>query len=245
MNIFLAVLSGAVFLALAWFGAGVLHRRLVTARLAARCAERRAIVLSYDDGPSDRVTPALQDLLRQHEVKATFFAIGAEAKAQPAVLAGLLADGHEIGSHTENHGNAWKSAPVGAIRDLSAGQATLSALGVRTVLFRPPFGKSTLGTLLAGLGRGMRFAFWTVDSRDSWAPRGIDDILREIGDKNGGVVLMHDFNRARRGPRPEAHATYVLELTAALIGFARREGFTLMRFGDLTAPATALPGGKA
>ena len=59
------------------------------------------------------------------------------------------------------------------------------------------------------------------------------DVLAEIDRKGGGVVLMHDVDRPRRGPSPEAHPAYLLELTEALIGHAATRGYSILRFGDL------------
>jgi peptidoglycan-N-acetylglucosamine deacetylase len=217
--------------ALVWFGLPVLHRSRMTADLSAVCAQHRAIVLTYDDGPSAGMTPALADLLAQTGTKATFFVIGNFAGAAPQIVARLAAEGHEIGSHTQTHSNAWKTTPWAAMRDLVAGRQTLTRLGIATKTFRPPFGKSTLGTLIAG--RGQYFAFWTVDPQDSWNRRPVADVLAEIDRKGGGVVLMHDVERPRRGPTPEAHPAYLLELTGALITFAAAKGYRILRLGDL------------
>lgn len=216
---------------LIWFGAGLLHRRIATARLARLCRQQRAIVLTYDDGPNPVMTPVLADLLAQTGTKATFFMIGDFVQGSPQIVARLAAEGHEIGNHTQRHSNAWKTTPWAAMRDLVAGQSTLVRLGISTSTFRPPFGKTTLGTLIAGWGQ--RFAFWTVDPQDSWDRRPVADILTEIESKGGGVVLMHDVDRPRRGPTPEAHPAYLLALTEALITFATSKGYRILRLDDL------------
>lgn len=223
---------GAVFgILFVWFGAGLLHRRVATARLAALCHQHRAIVLTYDDGPNALMTPILADLLAQSGTKATFFMIGNFAQAAPQIVTRLAAEGHEIGSHTQTHSNAWKTTPWAAMRDLIAGRHTLAKIGIATNTFRPPFGKTTLGTLIAGWGQ--LFAFWTIDPQDSWNRRPVADILTEIEAKGGGVVLMHDVERPRRGPAPEAHPAYLLALTKALITFAATKDYRLLRLSDL------------
>ena len=224
----------------AWIGLAVLQRRAATARLAQLCRQHRAIVLTYDDGPSAGVTPTLANLLAEHEAKATFFVIGGFAELHPALVARLVGEGHEIGSHTQTHSNDWKATPWAAMRDLVAGQQTLTRLGVRTRMFRPPYGKTTLGTLIAGWGQ--YFAFWTIDPQDSWDRRPVADILAEIDQKGGGVILMHDFDLPRRGPNPAAHPAYLLDLTEALIGHAAAKGYRILRLGDLlTAPKAGAP----
>lgn len=227
----------ASFSVLVWFGIPWAGRRLQTARLAARCAARRAIVLSYDDSPGAVVTSALADLLARHGVRASFYAIGREALARPDLVARLLAEGHEIGSHTQDHRNAWKSLPWVTFRDIRAGQRSLDRLGVPPGSFRPPFGKTTPATLVALWRQRAPLAFWTVDSRDSWEdPRPIAEVLSALETQSGGVLLMHDCDRPLRARSGHDHRAYVLALTEAVIDLAARRGFAILRFCDLEEP---------
>ncbi len=217
-----------------WFALPHLLRRWQERRLAVLCAARRVIVLSYDDGPGGALTPRLAELLQHRGVTATFFVIGQRARQHPDLLARLRHDGHEIGNHTQLHGNAWKLAPWAALRDIRSGQTTLLELGVRPALFRPPFGKATLATLLLGIAAKLRFAYWTVDTRDSWEqPRSAEAVIAMIRQQGGGVVLMHDCDAPPRSLRPHSHPDHILALTGAIIDLATQEGFSIARFGDL------------
>jgi peptidoglycan/xylan/chitin deacetylase (PgdA/CDA1 family) len=60
---------------------------------------QRGVALTFDDGPDERVTPRLLDVLAAHEARATFFAIGERAQAAPATLRKISASGHELGNH--------------------------------------------------------------------------------------------------------------------------------------------------
>lgn len=223
-----------VAVTLAWFGVPLLLRRAQTLRLMRLCAARRAIVLSYDDGPGGRVTPALCNLLARRGQRATFFAIGRAAGAHPEGIARLLADGHEVGNHTQDHLNAWKSLPWAAPRDIRAGRCSLDRLGVPHGAFRPPFGKMTLASLIEIWRTGQTPAFWTIDSRDSWEdPRPIADVLARIEAQGGGVVLMHDCDRQPRARAGHDHGAHVLALTEAILDLAQHKGFAILRFCDL------------
>ncbi len=217
-----------------WFGVPLAQRRWQVRRLGAFCAVHRVIVLTYDDGPSPEATTALADLLVRRGVAASFFMIGARAVVHPGLVARLLAEGHEIGNHTQSHLNAWKTPPLAPVRDLRAGARTLRHLGVPAGPFRPPYGKITLATLLAlWIGR-CRTAFWTIDTRDSWEqPRSVAEVLDRIGHQGGGVVLMHDFAFSPRGAANHHHADHVLKMTEAILDFAAAQNFRLLRFGDL------------
>ncbi|MBV8279809.1 MAG: polysaccharide deacetylase family protein, partial [Verrucomicrobia bacterium] len=61
------------------------------------------IAMTFDDGPSPETTPRLLDILKQRNIKATFFMIGQNAQANPAIVQRILADGHEIGNHSWTH----------------------------------------------------------------------------------------------------------------------------------------------
>lgn len=216
-----------------WFGIPILYRWWAVQALAKRAQERRAVVLTYDDGPSEKLTLKLAGLLKQRDIRATFFVIGREAMQNPAILRRLQEDGHEIGNHTYDHLNAWKTGPLRALRDIRAGQIRLGMLGGNDRVFRPPFGKSTLATLLYCLMRRTRLAFWTHDSRDSCGRLPISKVLEQIGKAGGGVLLMHDFDAPRRGPSPEMHQDYLLELTDSVIDFAATHDFSIIPFRDL------------
>lgn len=217
-----------------WYLVPFALRRLGEARLARLCADQGAVVLSYDDGPGHGLTPDLLDLLEREGVRATFFMIGSAVDAAPEIAARALAAGHEVGSHTMDHTNAWKTGPLRAIRDMKAGAARITAAGGQGKLFRPPFGKMTLGGLFVGALSGLRCGWWSVDSRDSWAPRPAEDVLAQITAQGGGVVLMHDFDAPRRAElQSEVHNAYVLSLTRDVIALVHKQGYRFATLGEV------------
>ena len=217
----------------AWFGIPSLFRGWASQNLAKRVRDQRAIILTYDDGPSEALTPKLLDLLKRRGTHATFFLIGREAVNHPASVRRLLEEGHEIGNHTQDHLNAWKTGPLRAVQDMRSGEEQLGSMGADCQVFRPPFGKATLLTLLYNVTRGTRIAFWTHDSRDSWGRIPINRVLDQIAASGGAVLLMHDFDRPRRGPSPEQHQEYVLKLTESIIDFAETHDFKIVPFSAL------------
>ena len=227
------LLIGLVLL-VAWYLTPYALRRRGEARLARLTADQQAVVLSYDDGPGQTLTPALLELLEAEGVRATFFMIGKEVDAAPDMAARVLDAGHEVGSHTMVHTNAWKTGPLRAIRDMTRGVARISAAGGQGKLFRPPYGKMTLGGLLIGSMQGLRYGWWSVDPRDSWAPRPPEDVLAQIKAQGGGVVLMHDFDAPRRSElQATAHMAYVLSLTRDVIALARKQGYAIKTLGEV------------
>ncbi len=232
----IAALIGAFAL---WFLAPFAYRRRQEAALAKACRTAGAIVLSYDDGPGPELTPQLLDLLAARGARATFFCLGDHTEGQRPLVERLLRDGHELGSHTYHHTNAWKAGPLRAARDFKAGARTIQALGGDGALFRPPYGKLTLAGWLHGRAKGLRFGWWTIDTRDSWAPRPVDDILAEIDRENGGVVLMHDWDDyGEAAPKP-AHISSTLALTERILDLASRKGLAVRTLGEVLRDAEA------
>lgn len=223
---------GAVVLG-CWFLVPFAWRKVTEQRLARLCRDYRTIVLTYDDGPGDQLTSQLLDLLKSRGASASFFVLGRNAVKRPDLVRRLLADGHEVGSHTQNHSNAWKAGPLHAARDLADGIRTVGELGGNRRLFRPPYGKLTLAGLIQGARRDLQFAWWTVDSCDSWAQLPVDDVISELESCGGGVVLMHDFDQYTLDRGEMDHTEYVLTLTDRIIGFAHANRYRLMRLSDL------------
>jgi peptidoglycan-N-acetylglucosamine deacetylase len=203
------------------------------ARLRRTCRARKAVVLTYDDGPGPLLTPQLLTLLTRQQVKATFFSVGSCAEVAPDLLDRLLKDGHELGCHTYSHRHAWKSAPWTVAADVARGFKSLDRWGQHGLPFRPPYGKVTAATSVAMLGRASNTFWWTVDSGDTWPTLpDPETVATRVVDDGGGVVLLHDFDRSAD------RADYVLKTTECLIARARTEGLALMPLRDLVSTGT-------
>lgn len=166
----------------------------------------KVLCLTFDDGPDPRYTPAILDILRSHGVRATFFVIGANADQNIGLVKREYAEGHDIGNHTYTHPNIALVSEERAALELSTTQRIIeNALGVSTVLFRPPYNADsqpqTPEEILPVL-RAQKAGYVTVgeriDPRD-WA-RGVsaDEIVSEIrselqsAEDPGHVILLHD-----------------------------------------------------
>lgn len=208
-------------------------RRLEEARLRTLARERRAVVLTFDDGPSE-LTRELLELLGEFHAHATFFMLGRRAGTLPGVVDLVVEAGHEVGTHSENHLNGWKSWPWRVVADVRGGIQTLVRRVPDLRLFRPPFGKPTLWGNLAARAARCRPAWWTVDSGDTFGvlPDPRDVVDRVISD-GGGVVLLHDLRRSKE--RDE----YVLTLTRTLLARAREAQIAVLTYGQLVGEGSS------
>ncbi len=207
-------------------------------RLTRRCVARRALVLTYDDGPGPGVTVELLALLAEFGAKATFFLSGARIEEHRALAESLVAQGHEVASHGFHHLHAWKRGPIAVLRDAQRGgravdEVIQAALGGRErrgpMGFRPPSGKLVLATWLQAKLLGRRIDWWTDDSGDSFAELPLSSPALRLLERGGGVALLHDLDRS--SPRNE----FVIDTTRALLEGARERGLRTMTLAELHA----------
>jgi peptidoglycan/xylan/chitin deacetylase (PgdA/CDA1 family) len=155
------------------------------------------VALTFDDGPWPGTTPRILDALACEGAKATFFMIGRNAAADPALARRVLAEGHTVACHSWSHPNMRRLSPEAGRRDIERGfQAIGDALGRACApFFRFPFFSETaaLEQWLAGRDIGVFGAdFWASD----WNPMTpeaelalVDGRLAKAG---RGIVLFHD-----------------------------------------------------
>ncbi len=181
----------------------------------------RRIALTFDDGPDPEVTPAILDVLGEHNLRATFFVVGQRVAQNPEILRRIVQEGHTLGNHTYSHANL---ADLNArqMRDemRSTQEAVDRALGYHypMTLMRPPYGAPYLSDryklpLFRSVMRQQRAypVMWTVDSRD-WELDGqagsVAANVRVSTSKKGGVILLHDTHQSTAEALPQIIARF-------------------------------------
>lgn len=190
------------------------------------------LALTYDDGPDDTTTPAVLELLNELGVPATFYLVGFRAERNPHSAARIRDSGHELGTHTHNHKNAWRKGPVYEFRDAERAYSTLADIVPPNAPYRPPFGKSSLPTLLSMYAKGRRVDWWTAPANDSCeTPPDPADAARTLLDTGGPVILMHSHHA-----EPNRRA-FVLALTRELVNQGRERGRLFATVGKVREAA--------
>jgi peptidoglycan/xylan/chitin deacetylase (PgdA/CDA1 family) len=155
------------------------------------------IALTFDDGPAEKLTPKLLDLLAEHHIKVTFFVIGQNVAEHPEIVARAAREGHEIGNHTWSHPNLAKMSDENVRRQLrQTDDAIKQAIGKRPTLMRPPYGNLTARQKQwVHQEFGYDIILWDVDPLD-WKRPGpavvTNRILKET--RPGSIVLSHDIH---------------------------------------------------
>jgi len=194
----------------------------------------RTVALTLDDGPGVWTRQALQ-VLRRYHVSATFFVIGKQAAANPALIKQIAADGHLVGNHTWSHrapagGRAW--FPGYLTTELARTDLALRKItGVGSCWFRPPDGL-VAGTGAVARSRGLRVVLWSVDTRDWHIQDGVRADPRgrlsraiaasaEAGARQQHpVILMHDGGGYRGA---------TIAALPSIIDFYREHGYRFVR----------------
>jgi peptidoglycan-N-acetylglucosamine deacetylase len=205
-----------------------LWRRYRMSHTQEQVVTKRMLALTYDDGPSMALTQPLLDLLHRSAARASFFMLGRHARQYSGIADRVLQEGHDIGCHSDQHLNAWKTLPWKSVADIDAGYSSLSRWVQPDGMFRPPYGKMTLPTYWSLRRRNAPVWWWTIDSGDTQKvlpnPRQVADQVRRAG---GGIVLMHDLDRTQERNQ------YVLEVTASLLEVARQEAIKVVPLREL------------
>lgn len=203
----------------------------------------RDVALTFDDGPDPLHTPQILDILKSRNAHATFYMIGSKVVKDGAIARRVLAEGHDIGNHSFLHPDLFASSAERIGAELTATQSTFEAeLGIRSVLFRPPYalsgyhyleGSPTLYSEAARLG----YVFGGIDidafdyfmwSADQIAERVIEDVREGAGQ----VVLMHDAGGDRSA---------TIEALPKIIDTLQAEGYRFVTTHELVGlPREAL-----
>jgi peptidoglycan/xylan/chitin deacetylase (PgdA/CDA1 family) len=156
------------------------------------------IAMTFDDGPSPETTPRLLDILKQRNIKATFFMIGQNAERNPTIVQRILAEGHEIGNHSWTHPQLSKLSDDRVTEEINKTQAAIkSASGYTPVLLRPPYGAITARQKdWIEKQFGLSVIMWSVDPFD-WKRPGASVIEQRIlaGARPGAIILSHDIHK--------------------------------------------------
>ena len=156
------------------------------------------IALTFDDGPHPRYTNEILAVLKQYNVRATFFFVGENVIYYPETARAVAKDGHEIGNHTYTHVCPDKQHDNTAQlrRELAqCEQAIQRVTDTSPKLFRPPQGSWNDTLYALARERDYDIVLWNIDTLD-WAhtpPHQISDhVLSQI--KPGDIILMHDYH---------------------------------------------------
>ena len=173
---------------------------------------QKKIAITFDDGPDPQWTPKILDILKEKNVKATFFLIGVEAQENASLTKRIYNEGHEIGNHTFTHPDISNVSKRYFEVELNLTERFFEGkLGVKPVLFRPPYSvdqEPDTADQVRPLELAQQLGYITVGDKvdpNDWRDdprRPADEIVADVM-KNlppcapgnltcGNIILLHD-----------------------------------------------------
>ena len=165
-------------------------------------SNEKSIALTFDDGPDERYTNEVLDVLKKYNVKATFFVVAIKVENNKGIIHRMKEDGHTIALHSLNHKSAWLMGPIETLREIQEAKRILEVEGIEVKYFRPPWGTFNLFTLLGATKNKLKTVFWSVEAYD-WKKNNSSEKISEIlldRIKAQSIIVLHDSGGAELAP---------------------------------------------
>ncbi len=157
----------------------------------------KVVYITFDDGPIPESTTWTLNLLREKNVKATFFCVGDNVRKYPEIYQQILDEGHAVGNHTHNHSRGFTSKTQAYIDNVK-----LASQYIDSKLFRPPYGMikhSQAKRLL----KDYKIIMWDVLSEDYRQDITPEECYRAVlkSIRPGSIILLHNHIKSEANMR--------------------------------------------
>jgi len=194
----------------------------------------KKIALTFDDGPDQKYTPEILDILKSYHIQATFFVVGVNCQQNVPLLNRIYHEGHEIGNHTFTHPDLEEISDERERIELRSTNLIISGItGHSTILFRSPFNTDAepsnsyqIHPMKIAKEEGFITIGSSIDPRDWEKGVSADTIFsRAIQQKNlGNIILFHDGGSNRE---------QTVMALPRIINYYRKHGFSFVTVSDL------------
>ncbi len=187
--------------------------------------QEKKIALSFDAAWGNEDTAKILEILKKHDVHVTFFMTGGWVESYPDDVKAILAAGHDLGNHSENHKNMSQLSDEEKKEELMKVHTKVQELtGYDMFLFRPPYGDYDNAVVNVAKDCGYYTIQWDVDSLD-WKDYGVDSIIKTVTQHkhlgNGSIILCHNG------------AKFTAQALDTLIATLKNEGYTFVPISEL------------
>ena len=188
--------------------------------------DKKAVALTFDDGPDDKYTPQIMNILDSQHIKGTFFLVGSLIEKHPGVVENLVAGGHHVAGHGWSHSNLKNLNRDQILSELDQTASSFrNVLAMEPLMFRPPYGGLSPVVMKEIAALGYTSIMWNSDSLD-WYSRSADSILAStLADtKRGSIILMHSAG---------VNLDATLKALPEIIYTLKSQGYTFLTVSEL------------
>lgn len=185
--------------------------------------------LTFDDGPDEKYTEKLLDLLKRYNIKATFFVVAKFVEKNSSIIKRMEEEGHTIGLHSLEHQNGLIRGPLYTNKDFEESIKIFKNLKISVKSFRPPWGHLNLTTLVNLKKYNLNLVLWDVIIGDWKSDISSDEISKRLLNetKNKSIICLHDGRGKNEAPLRTIEA---LEKTLPIW---LEEGYEFITIGEL------------
>ncbi len=192
----------------------------------------KEIALTFDDGPHPEYTTQILEVLKNQEVKATFFVNGSKIEQSRDLIFKMLADGHQVANHSSYHRNFLLRSTRSMCEDILKTDKLLRKCGVKgDIPFRPPYGRFDLGTLLIMKKLEKQLILWNAASKD-YKAKSSNQILFRLRRKvkPGCIIVMHDAGKSATG---EVYRDHTVKALMELLPELKSQGYKFFTINEM------------
>lgn len=187
--------------------------------------DEKKVAISFDAAWGADDTEELLTVLRNNDVKATFFLCGYWVDKYPDEVKRIYEEGHEIGNHSDTHPHGSKiSLEENKQEILNVHNKVKNLLGYEMDLYRAPFGEYNDTVLKAAKEVGYHTIQWDIDSLD-WKEHGVQAEIKQVTEnknlKNGSIMLFHN------------DAKYTPDALDTILKTLKSKGYEIVPVGEL------------
>ncbi len=187
--------------------------------------QEKKVGLSFDAAWGNSDTEQILEILENHGIQVTFFMTGGWVESYPEDVKAILAAGHDLGNHSENHKNMSQLSNEEKQEEVMQVHTKVKELtGYDMFLFRPPYGDYDNAVIEVVKDCGYYPIQWDVDSLD-WQNKGVEDILKTVTNHkdlgNGSIILCHNG------------AEYTAEALDRLLNELETQGYEIVPISEL------------
>ena len=161
------------------------------------------IFLTFDDGPTPKITAWVLDILEKYKAKATFFCTGKNVESYPALYSEIINKNHSIGNHSYNHLKGFTTNVKNYLDDFQKANNL-----IKSTLFRPPYGRMTRRQT-AEIIKTHKIIMWnvlSVDYNHKISPK-LCFLNVKTFTKSGSIIVFHDSQKAEKNMKYALQAT--------------------------------------